>query len=178
MRLDQLSPNAILWALWPYAALGRLDDVLAATKRLHELDPNFAFASGVLPYTYLHLKHYDEAVAAYLKAQEITHRPFAGLAITYARMGRKEDARGCLNQLLERARAGYYRGTGIAEVYTALGENDEALNWLERAFTEHDANLLNLLQFPPLRPLYPDPRFVDLVRRLHLDPATVSKDEN
>ena len=178
MRLDPLSPNAIVWALWPYALLGRLDDVQAATKRLHELDPNFAFASAVLPYTYLHLKRYDEAAAAYLKAQEITHNPFAGLAVTYVKMGRKEDARRVLNQLLEKARAGYYRGTGIAEVYAALGENDEAFQWLERAFTEHDANLLNLLQFPPLRPLYPDPRFVDLVRRLHLDPATASKDED
>ena len=178
MRLDPLSPNAIVWAVWPYALLGRLDDVLAATKRLHELDPNFAFASAVLPYTYLHLKRYDEAAAAYLKAQEITHNPFAGLAVTYVKMGRREDARRVLNQLLEKARAGYYHGTGIAEVYAALGENDEAFQWLERAFTERDANLLNLLQFPPLRPLYPDPRFVDLVRRLHLDPATASKDED
>jgi len=48
----------------------------------------------------------------------------------------------------------------------------------ERAFAEHDAYLLNLLQFPAFRPLYPDPRFVDLVRRLHLDPATASKEED
>src|SRR5215471_14743491 len=75
MRLDPLSPDAIVWAVWPYALLGRLDDVLAATKRLHELDPNFAWASNALPYTYLHLKRYDEAVAAYLKAQEVTHKP-------------------------------------------------------------------------------------------------------
>jgi TolB-like protein/class 3 adenylate cyclase/Tfp pilus assembly protein PilF len=176
MQLDPLSPNAIVWAVWPYAMLGRLDDVLAATKRLHELDPNFALASGALPYTYLHLKRYDEAAAAYLEAQEITHKPFAGLAVTYVKMGRREDARRVLNQLLEKARAGYYHGTGIAEVYAALGENDEAFQWLERAFTERDANLLNLLQFSPLRPLYPDPRFVDLVRRLHLDSATASRD--
>jgi TolB-like protein/class 3 adenylate cyclase/Tfp pilus assembly protein PilF len=177
MRLDPLSPNAIVWAVWPYAMLGRLDDVLAATKRLHELDPNFAFASGALPYTYFHLKRYDEAVAAYLKAQEITHTS-PGLGITYAIMGRKEDARRVLNQVLEKARASYFPGSRVAEIYAALGENDEALNWLERAFTEHDANLLNLLQFSVFRPLYPDPRFVDLVRRLHLDPATASKEEN
>jgi serine/threonine-protein kinase len=175
MQLDPLSPNAIVWAVWPYAMLGRLDDVLAATKRLHELDPNFAWASGALPYTYLHLKRYDEAVAAYLKAQEITHKPIAGLGITYAKMGRKEDARRVLNQVLEKARASYFPGRWVAGIYAALGENDEALNWLERAFSEHDANLLNLLQFSVFRPLYSDPRFVDLVRRLHLDPATASK---
>ena len=178
MRLDPLSPHAIVLAVWPYAMLGRLDDVLAATKRLHELDPNFAFASGALPYTYLYLKRYDEAVAGYLKAQEITHKPYVGLGITYAKMGRKEDARRVLNQVLEKARASYFPGSWVAEVYAALGENDEAFQWLERAFAEHDANMLNLLQFHPLRPLHPDPRFVDLVRRLHLDPATASKDEN
>jgi len=178
MQLDPLSPNAIVWAVWPYAMLGRLDDVLAATKRLHELDPNFALASAALPYTYFRLKRYDEAVAGYLKAQEMTHKPLAGLGVTYAKMGRKEDARRVLNQVLEKARASYFPGSWVAEVYAALGENDEAFHWLERAFTEHDANLLNLLQFPAFRPLYPDPRFVDLVRRLHLDPATTSKEED
>ena len=79
-------------------------------------------------------------------------------------MGRKEDARRVLNQVLEKARGSYFPGSWVAEVYAALGENDEAFHWLERAFTEHDANLLNLLQFPAFRPLYLDPRFVDLVR--------------
>jgi TolB-like protein/class 3 adenylate cyclase len=89
MRLDPLSSDAIVWALWPYANLGRLDDVLALTKRLNELDPNFVFGSAPLPETYLHLKRYDEALAGFIKVQENTHWPSAGLAVTYIRMGAK-----------------------------------------------------------------------------------------
>jgi len=178
MSLDPLSPDAILWAAWPYARLGRLDKVLALTNRLNELDPNFVFGSGVLPYTYFRLKRYDEALAGYLKAQEITHFPLAGVAVTYARMGRKEDARRVLNQMLEKARTTYVRATSIASVYAELGEKDEAFRWLERAYTEHDANLVGLLQFDDFRALRSDPRFIDLARRLHLDPATASKDED
>jgi adenylate cyclase len=178
MSLDPLSPDAILWAAWPYARLGRLDKVLALTKRLNELDPNFVFGSALLPETYLHLKRYEEALAGFIKVQENTHWPSAGLAVTYVRMGRKEDARRVLNQILEKERTTYVRATSIASVYAELGEKDEAFHWLERAYTEHDANLVGILQDSSFRSVRSDPRFVDLVRRLHLDPATASKDDD
>jgi hypothetical protein len=65
------------------------------------------FGSGVLPYTYFRLKRYDEALAGYLKVEEIIHIPIGKVAVTYARMGRKEDARRVLNQILEKARTTY-----------------------------------------------------------------------
>ncbi len=176
MKLDPLSPDAIMRAAWPYAQLGRLDDVLAATKRLAELDPNYLFGSGALPYAYLHLKRYDEALAAILKLQEKLHSPVSGVAITYARMGRKKDAQRVLDQLLEEARTSYARATFVAAVYAELGQNDEAFQWLERAYTEHDANLASLLQYDSFNSLHSDPRFMDLARRIHLDPSTASKD--
>jgi hypothetical protein len=70
------------------------------------------------------------------------------------------------------------RATSIASVYAELGEKDEAFHWLERAYTEHDANLVGILQDSSFRSVRSDPRFVDLVRRLHLDPATASKDDD
>jgi tetratricopeptide (TPR) repeat protein len=148
------------------------------TNRLNELDPNFVFGSGVLPYTYFRLKRYDEALAGYLKAQEMTHVPSAGLAVTYSKLGRQEDARHVLNQMLEEARTRYVRATSIALIYAELGEKDETFHWLERAYSEHDANLVNLLLFEEFQALRADPRFIDLARRIHLDPSTAPKDDD
>jgi hypothetical protein len=44
----------------------------------------------------------------------------------------------------------------VAEVYASLGDKDEAMRWLERAYKERD-------------PLRSDPRFQDL-RRMNFPP--------
>jgi tetratricopeptide (TPR) repeat protein len=107
---------------------------------------------------------------------EIAHA--GGLAVTYARMGRKEDARRVLNQILEKERTTYVKANSIASIHAELGQNDEAFRWLERAYTEHDADLLGIATDVSLRALRSDPRFGDLLGRIHLDPATASKDED
>jgi hypothetical protein len=55
----------------------------------------------------------------------------------------------------------------MAHVYAYAGDTDHALEWLERAYEEHDANLpyvgLPLWDF-----VRPDPRFQILLRRMNL----------
>ena len=109
------------------------------------------------------------AAAIYEKAREQTHSPSGGLAITYAKMGRTDDARRILDQLLEKSRHQYVSGESIAAVYIALGEYDNAFSWLERAFEEHSAPLYSFAFYPDFRPLRSDPRFADLLRRIGID---------
>jgi hypothetical protein len=87
-------------------------------------------------------------------------------------MGRQADARRILRQLIDRARAQYVAAESIAAVYVVLGENDEAFQWLERAFSEHSGNLDVFAFHREFRPLRSDPRFANLLRRLGVDPAT------
>ena len=98
------------------------------------------------------------------------HEP-PGLAITYAGLSQKEEARKVLNQLIQQADSTYFPGEEIAAVYVSLGENDEAIHWLERAVSEHSGAIQNISFSRDLRPLHSDPRFVALLRRIGLDPA-------
>jgi tetratricopeptide (TPR) repeat protein len=100
------------------------------------------------------------------------------LAVTYAKMGRREDARRILEQLIEKSRQQYVAGEKIATVYAALGEKDEAFRWLERALDEHSASMAGVASSPEFRPLRSDPRFADLLRRLGIDPAQVLSRQN
>ena len=61
---------------------------------------------------------------------------------------------------------------GVALIHTALGENDEAFEWLEKAYEAHDGELFNLKVEPALDPLRRDPRFASLLRRVGLAPQT------
>src|SRR5262249_53904187 len=61
----------------------------------------------------------------------------------------------------------------IASVYVALGEKDEAFKWLNRALDERGGGVHVIPLRPVFRPLHSDPRFLEIVRRIGLDPAKV-----
>ena len=154
-----------------YVAANRLDDAISAGKRVLQVDPNYIYFDSALADAYREKDDLQEAVALYEKAQTVTHFPSAGLAITYAKMGRLEDARRVLNQRIEKSRQQYVAADSIAAVYVALGDKEEAFRWLERAFDEHSAPMFYLACHPIFRALRSDPHFADLLRRMGVDPA-------
>jgi hypothetical protein len=58
----------------------------------------------------------------------------------------------------------------MAEIFAQLGEKDQALAWLERAYEERYHMMMYLKVAPNLDPLRSDPRFADLLRRVGLTP--------
>ena len=171
VRLDPLSPIIGNWEVNAYVANGRLDEALAAAKRTMEIDPNYVYFEPDLALVYREQGKLPAALEIYLRVENTTHQPTAGLAITYARLGKKEEARKILAELIKIANTGYFPGDQIASVYIALGETDEAFRWLDRAIKEHSAPIHRIGFSPEFRPLRSDPRFPDLLRRIGLDPT-------
>ncbi|MGH9755415.1 MAG: TPR end-of-group domain-containing protein, partial [Blastocatellia bacterium] len=54
----------------------------------------------------------------------------------------------------------------IAAIYTGLGENDQAFEWLEHAYLDRSGWMIYLKVEPMLDSLRSDPRFIDLLRRV------------
>ena len=59
---------------------------------------------------------------------------------------------------------------GEVGTYAQLGDNGQAIAWLEKAYQERDSGLVYLKMDPRYDPLRSDPRFQDLLRRLHFPP--------
>jgi TolB-like protein len=170
-RLDPLSPiisdhQAIL-----FLYSDRLDDAVGAAKRTQTLDPNYNYLEPTLARIYREQGKLEDALALYLKAQQGTNEPNAGLAIDYARLSRIAEAQRMLQQLIDKANKGYVAGEQIACVFVALDNHDEAFRWLNRAVDEHSGNVIATHR--ELRPLYSDSRFPQLLRRMGIDPAKV-----
>lgn len=170
LKLDPISPTVVFFAVPIYAAANRFDDAIAAGKRL-EINPTDIYFEAPLAEAYRLKGDWPAAVTIYEQAQKQTGSPSSGLACTYAKMGRVDDARNILNQLIEKSRRQYVSGETIALVYIALGDNDDAIRWLNIACDEHAAGFYTFACFPDYAPLRSDARFADIIRRMKLDPG-------
>jgi serine/threonine-protein kinase len=165
-KLDPVSPIISYVATAAYLANSQLDDAISEGQRTLQLDPNYFYLDSDLAAAYREKGNFVEAIALYTKAQEATHLPSSGLAITYARIGRETEAQDILAQLLQAREKRYVSAPVIAAVYVAFGEKEEAFRWLERAFAEHSGILQWIAFLPEFRPLHSDARFPDLLRRI------------
>src|SRR5205823_2117459 len=82
-----VSPIASYVATAAYLANDRVDEAVVEGQRTLQLDPHYFYLDSVLAAAYREKGNFDEAIALYTKAQEATHLPSSGLAITYTRMG-------------------------------------------------------------------------------------------
>ena len=174
-RTSKIDP-ASLWvsnfACELYRYFGLYDEAVAAGERALQLDPAFAhYGEPSLAALYREMGRFDDAIALYQKAREFTGRPGFGLAITYARLKRREKAL----QALEAAITGwgYRAGDAIAHVYVTLGDHDDAIRELERACEQRSSSLHGVGIAPEFVPLRSDKRFRSILQRIGLEPDKV-----
>jgi serine/threonine-protein kinase len=174
-RTSTIDP-ASLWvnnsACELYRYFGLYDEAMKAGERALQLDPAFVYGEPLLAALYREMGRYDEAIALYQKAQNISGRPAFGLAITYAKMNRPEEARGILAKTIA-SRRSYTPGDAIAHVNVALGAHDDAIRELERACDERSSSLHFVGIAPEFAPLRSDKRFLSILNKIGLDPEKV-----
>ena len=113
----------------------------------------------------------DEAITVLEKALGPDRNPavMSVLVRAYAHAGRRREALRLLDELKQRQQKNYVAAAPFVNAYLGLGDNEQALAWLERAY-EEQSNMLQLIKVHPyFDPLRGDPRFVDLVHRVGLD---------
>src|SRR5262249_45398310 len=84
----------------------------------------------------------------------------------YAVAGQKANAEQILKTLVGQERP---PAKAIAAVYLGLGNKNAALDWLERSATDHTLEY-SLKVNPTWKDLKSEPRFIELLRKIHLGP--------
>lgn len=124
-----------------------------------------------LGWAYHEKKMYDEAIAEYQAQSRLTQPDdvaVASLGFTYGVSGRPVEARKLLDELKERSKQRFVSPYLLAYPCLGLGDRDQALAWLEKAYESRDQWMVWLKSDPKLDSLRPDPRFADLLRRVGL----------
>ncbi len=94
--------------------------------------------------------------------------PSAELAHAYAASGRKREAEEILKRLRERAKQSYVPAYNFAEIYIGLGDKEQALTSLEKAYADRSMILTFLKVDPEFDSLRSEPRFKALLRNVNL----------
>ncbi len=136
-----------------------------------QLDPSHFMLHYILGRAYRRLGQGAKAIAQLKTAQKSSRDvPLvdAVLGLAYAVSGKKEEARKVVNSFKAAAGKRYIPPTYYGILYAGLGDKDQALAWLEKAFQER-ADLLTWLNVEPMMDdVRSDPRFQDLIRRIGL----------
>lgn len=140
----------------------RYDDGIKQARKTMNMDPFFALTHYVLGEAFAEKHTYSEAIAELQKALELSPGSTAlksNLAYAYAVSGKRDQAVAMLRDLKSNA-------PEVAMVYVGLGDKDQAMTWLEKAFAARfNPGVLLRPSFDPLRS---DPRFQNLLRRMGL----------
>ncbi len=113
-----------------------------------------------------------EAIEAFQRGWALSdHRdpiPLGGLGNALALTGDRAGAEKVLDELLGMSKDRYVRALHPAIVYIGLGQKDQALDCLERAYREHDLELgLTLIDFR-YDSLRSEPRYTALLKKMGL----------
>jgi TolB-like protein/Tfp pilus assembly protein PilF len=152
------------------------DQAEAQLKETLRMDPAFMQAHVWLGTVYLMKHRFDEAIAEFKR--EIDGGQGL-MAYAYGMARRKTEAR----QMLEVtknliARRDDLDKFWLACAYIGAGENDRAIACLEQDCENHGTAAVALKSIPLFDPLRSEPRFVDLMRRVHLTPGESPASEN
>lgn len=139
-------------------------------RAVRELDPNFQ-RSGLIIHAYEQKGLFAEALAEIKAHPPPAMSPpwyWSELTYAYGRLGQHAEAQRALEKLLELNQRQELGAEGIIWAYIGVGNNEQALAWLEKAYAQRSPALTYLKVDPRYDPLRSDARFQDLLRRAGL----------
>jgi len=165
---------AVGWALY-FAR--RYDEAIEQLRRTVELDTNYPVTYWILGLLLRKTGCYELAITEGEKAVKLSGgSPLmtAALAHTLGTAGKTKEACQLLDDLTMRAKQKYVAPYFLAGVHIGLGENDRAIEYLEKAYEEHSHWLIYLHIDPSMDGVRENPRFQDLLRRIGLPALTAA----
>jgi serine/threonine protein kinase/tetratricopeptide (TPR) repeat protein len=156
---------------WAFYNARRYDEAIEQLRRTIELEPNYPLTHWILGLLLRKTGSYELAIAEGDKGVKLSGgSPLmrAALAHTFGVAGKTTEARQILDDLTKLAKQKYVASYIFAGIHIGLGENERAVECLEKSYEEHSHWLIYLHLDPSMDDLRDNPRFQDLLRRVGL----------
>jgi len=176
-ELDPLSLIISVAIGWAFYMGRKYDEAIEQFRRTVELDPNYPVTYWILGLVLRKMGRHEMAIAEGEKGVKLSGgSPLmkAALAQTLATAGASERALQILDELIELAKQKYVASHFFAGIHIGLGEQDRAMEYLEKSYEEHSHWLMYLHMDPGMDSLRSYQRFQDLLRWVGLPLAHAS----
>jgi eukaryotic-like serine/threonine-protein kinase len=170
-ELDPLSLIINVAVGWSFYCARCYDEAIEQLRRTVELEPGYPVTYWILGLLLRKTGCYDLAVTEGEKGVSLSGGgPLmrAALAHTLGAAGRTKEASHLLDDLLKLAKQKYVAPYFFAGIYIGLGDNERAIECLEKSYEEHSHWLIYLHIDPSMDALRDDPRFQNLLQRVGL----------
>jgi serine/threonine protein kinase/TolB-like protein/Tfp pilus assembly protein PilF len=161
---------------------GRNEEAIDQLRAALEMDPRFPLAHFWLGRVYTHLGQYKqaleefEAVGPALRQWQPT---LAAKGYLFGIWDKRKEAREVLDEFQSLRKGGHYATSyGVALVYSALGDKEEAFAWLDSAIEERSHWLVWLALDPRWDCLRANDRFRRLLQRVGLADNRATQNHN
>jgi adenylate cyclase len=156
-----------------YDFLRQDDRAIDQCHKTIELDPSFPSAHGTLGGLLLFNGKYAEGFSELQQAATASHdeeqMEIANTVVdTFRKSGFREAVKVRIRADIDRSKREYVSPFFIAENYVIIGDKENAFQWLDKAYEEHDTFLPFLKVESGLKLIRSDPRYADLLRRIGL----------
>jgi len=151
---------------------GKPDEAASRLNKTLELNPNFWHTHLVLSGIYAEKQMFAEAVAEAEKAAQVSGGNSQAVAVkgyALAKSGNRAEAQAVLGELQKLSAERHVPAYNFAIIYNALGETETALDYLEKAFSEKNVQLVFLKVDPKWNNLRSEPRFTALAKQMNFE---------
>ena len=134
------------------------------------MQPGLAILHDILQMTYAQMGDVEKSLAELKKTNQLDGDEATPAKVDeiYRLGGYPAVLEDRLRRLKERAKSEYVWPLHMAELAARCGRKEEAIQYLERAFTVHDPMVVRLQHEPDLDSLHSDPRYAAIVRKIGL----------
>jgi TolB-like protein/Tfp pilus assembly protein PilF len=172
-QLDPLSP-VITRVMGSVLVMGRqFDQAIAVCSKLTTDDPNFAIGHDCLAYAYWGKRMYPQVIQEWKLNAQLNGDPHDAQLVQAMDQGfRSGGWNGALLKGIDvfkvQRKTTYVPGWKIARFYADAGDKEQAFQWLDTSYREHDWLLMGLKTHFPFDPIRDDPRFAELEKKVGL----------
>ncbi len=169
--LDPLDLNVSSRLAQVLLLFDRFEEAIDRLESILRIDPDHMVSYLELADAYRRNGEESKAMAAAQRAMDLSGRTAAavGVSVTvFAFSGEIEKARALQEELTERARHDYVFPFWLAVAHAALGEMDQAFEYITEAQRDRDPNLLYMSAVPRVIGWQPDPRYDRVLREIGL----------
>lgn len=179
--LDPLAPATNLALSKSFFFARRYDEAIKLCRHTLSLDSTFVPARYFLGQAYIQQRRFAEALAEYEKGLNVLGElPFATAVVAHAQAlaGNPNAAEALLDKLVTAVKIGktFIPAFGLAMVHTGLGNKEEAIKWLERAYDERSLWMVYLNVDPVFDSLREEPEFEKLLLKMNFPQAAIASE--